>query len=619
MLEKAIYENSIGQTIEFGKPPFFLNYSDLRNYRWQYESINNKVVSFKKGITEKPFPVQIAVPAGEDADEVKNRIYEVFEYDIKKNVRGKLYVGDYYIRCNIIESRKSAYLENKNMSKMDFVLVMDSETWIKENEIPFVKSELMDVVDFAVYGKTEDYISIAEDGTLGLTAQRKDDAVVSAIINTLPLCSYGDAHDVLYRQQEGTWGINKQVEVIGVDLSEAELLIDSDFTTYRIELQHAASDVYFCNVLDDHVDEISFAENIEQQEGFTIESTLTESTNVFVEMHGTSEGVQNFKLRCVPENAKNDYEYWAGFTNDELSAFTNYELQYGFNLEQQQEIKFELPDPLYEGDSIQCIEGVWQVIRSGKSSNLDAKYAEALDNLMSYAGFTAIYTVGDAPYLKASFKSKEWRNNRVSNTDILHLPLMECVNVYGDYAYIRVKSTKTGIKIHYVYEEAYFYELDSDAQAFFAELESYDDVKKIIVADPLIDNDFGSSDYPKGYNWGYYNQQIQSESIISDALISAPFKLIIYGQCHEPEIIINNHTYKILDTIERGEYVIVDSAEKTITKYCANGATENIFNKRYKEQSIFEPIAEGANEIIWNREFSFDLILMDERSEPKWT
>lgn len=617
MLEKAIYENSIGQTIEFGKAPYFLNYNDLRNYRWQYESINNKVISFTKGITEKNLPVQI-VSNAEDAYEARNRIYEVFEYDVKKNVRGKLYVGDYYIRCNIIESRKTAYLENKNLSKMDFMLVTDSETWIKESKVPFVKTELMDVVDFAVYGKTEDYISIAEDGTLGLTATRKNDEVVSAAINTLPLCSYGDVQDVLYRQQEGAWGINKQVEVISVDLPEAELLIDSDFNTYRIDLQHTASDVYFCNVLDDHVSEISFAENIEQQEGFTIESTLTGSTNVFVEIYGTAEGVQNFKLRCVPENTNNDYEYLAGFTNDELSAFTNYELRYGINLEQQQEIEFALPDPLYEGDSIQCINGVWTVIRSGETSNLDATLATALDNLMSYAGFTAIYTVGDAPFLKASFKSKEWRNNRVSNTEILHLPLKECVNVYGDYAYIRVKNTTTGIKIHYVYEEAYFYELDADAQAFFAEVESYDDVKKIIVTDPLIDVDDGSGDYPKGYDWGYYNPTTKSESIISDALISAPFKLIIYGKCHEPEIIINQHTYKILDTIERNEYVIVDSAEKTITKYCANGTTENLFNKRYKEQSIFEPIGEGANEISWNREFSFDLILIDERSEPKW-
>lgn len=618
MLEKAIYVNSIGETIEFGKPPFFLNYSDLRNYRWQYESINNKVVSFKKGITEKPFPVQIVVPEGEDAVEVKNRIYEVFEYDVKKNVRGKLYVGEHYIRCNIIESKKSAYLENKNMSKMDFVLVTDSETWIREMKIPFVKSEVMDVEDFAIYGKTKDFISVAEDGTLGLTATRKNDEVVSATISTLPLCSYGDMQDVLYKQNEGTWGVEKRSEVISVDLSKAELLIDSDFNTYRIELQHTASEEYRCNKLADHVSEISFKENIEQQEGFTIESTAGK-TNVFVEIYGTAEGVQNFKLRCVPENTNNDYDYLAGFTNDELSAFTNYELRYGINLEQQQEIEFALPEPLYEGDSIQCIEGVWTVIRSGESSNLDATLATALDNLMSYAGFTAIYTVGDAPYLKASFKTKEWRNNRVSNTNILHFPMKEFAQVLGDHAYIRVKKAITGIKIHYVYEEAYFYELDSDAQAYFAELESYDDVKKIIITDPLIVNDFSSSDYPKGYTWGYYNPKAKSEIISNDSLISSSFKMIIYGKCHEPEIIINNHVYKILDTIERNEYVIVDSAEKTITKYCANGKTENLFNKRFKEQSIFEPIAEGSGEMTWNREFSFDLILMDERSEPKWT
>lgn len=620
MLEKAIYVNSIGQTIEFGKPPYFLNYSSIRNYRWQYESMNDKVVSFFKGITEKPFPVQIVVPVGEDADAVKNKIYEVFEYDIKKNVRGKLYVGDYYLKCNIIESKKSAYLENEKTAKMDFVLVADSEDWIRETKVPFIKSELMDAVDFSVYGKTRNYISVAENGTLGMTATRKNDKVTSATIHTLPLCSYEDVQDVLYKQPEGAWGIEKRSEVISVDLSKVELLIDSDFNTYRIGLQRTASEDYRCNKLADHVSEITFAENIEQQEGFTIESTLTGSTNVFVEIYGTSEGVQNFKLRCVCENSNNDNDYLSGFTNEELEAYTYNELRYGINLtsSQQQEIEFALPDPLYEGDSIQCIDGVWTVIRSGKKSSLDAALVNALDNLMSYAGFTAIYTVGDSPFLKASFKSTEWRNNRVSNTEILHLPLKEFAQVYVDFAYVRVKNTTTGIKIHYVYDEAYFYELDADAQAFLSEVESYDDLKQIIVTDPLIDNDFGSSDYPKGYNWGYHNPKTKGETISNESFISAPFRLIIYGKCHEPEIIINNHTYKIMDTIERGEYVIVDSAEKTITKY-SKGRTENLFNKRYKEQSIFEPIAAGASDISWNREFSFDLILMDERSEPKWT
>lgn len=628
MLENAVYVNSIGEKIEFGKPPYFLNYNDLRNYRWQYASVNNKVTSFFKGITEKPFPVQIVVPADADADAVKNRIYEVFEYDVRNNIRGKLYVGDYYIKCNIIESKKSAYLESEKAAKMDFVLVTDSEDWIRESKEGFIKSELVDVVDFTVYGKTQKYISVAENGTLVMSATRKNGEVASANIRTLPLCSYDDDSDVLYKKPDGAWCVEKRSEVISVDLSKAELLIDSvsdtDYKTYKIELQREASDEYSCNVLADHVSEITFDENIGYKEGYAIESTgiqgASQKTNVFLEICGTAEGVQNFTLRCVTSNWNNNNDYYADYTNEELSAYTNYELRYGINLtsDKQKEIGFALDMPLYEGESIRCINGKWNIFKHVGVFELSPTLANELNNLVTYYGFTAIYTVGDSPFLKAYFKSEEWRNNRVSNKEILNLPLKEFVQVYGNYAYIRVRETTTGIKLHYKYKEVYAYELDADAQAFFARVEGYDDVKQIIVNDPLIDNDFGSSDYPRGYNWGYYNPKTKSETINNESFMASAFRLIIYGKCHEPEIIINNHTYKIMDTIERDEYVIVDSAEKTITKYCGS-RTENIFHKRYKEQSIFEPIAAGANDISWNREFSFDLILMDERSEPRWT
>ena len=66
------------------------------------------------------------------------------------------------------------------------------------------------------------------------------------------------------------------------------------------------------------------------------------------------------------------------------------------------------------------------------------------------------------------------------------------------------------------------------------------------------------------------------------------------------------------------EYLTIDSMTKTIvlTKY--DGQKENCFHLRNRESYIFEPIPPGENIITWNGAFGFDVILLDERSEPKW-
>jgi hypothetical protein len=50
-----------------------------------------------------------------------------------------------------------------------------------------------------------------------------------------------------------------------------------------------------------------------------------------------------------------------------------------------------------------------------------------------------------------------------------------------------------------------------------------------------------------------------------------------------------------------------------------DGTTVNHFNDRNKASYIFEKIPPGNNAITWPGGFGFDVILMEERSEPKWT
>lgn len=125
-------------------------------------------------------------------------------------------------------------------------------------------------------------------------------------------------------------------------------------------------------------------------------------------------------------------------------------------------------------------------------------------------------------------------------------------------------------------------------------------------------------DYNYDYNYDYAAETGSGVQWYIDHFAPSEFEMIIYGPAVNPLVNINGHTYQIFDTLENGEYVIINSENNTVMKYRSNGTTKNIFDLRGKEESIFEPISGGQNVFSWNGSFGFDLTLFLERSEPKW-
>ena len=125
-------------------------------------------------------------------------------------------------------------------------------------------------------------------------------------------------------------------------------------------------------------------------------------------------------------------------------------------------------------------------------------------------------------------------------------------------------------------------------------------------------------DYPHGYNYDYSRQKSGSQHWYIDHYRSNNFKMTIYGPCANPRITINDHIYQVYDTLEKGEYIVIDSRTKTITKHLSNGTTQNIFAKREKESSVFEPIPSGDLLINWSGAFGFEITVYKERSVPRW-
>lgn len=125
-------------------------------------------------------------------------------------------------------------------------------------------------------------------------------------------------------------------------------------------------------------------------------------------------------------------------------------------------------------------------------------------------------------------------------------------------------------------------------------------------------------DFPFDYKYDY-SVTATSRQIVVDTVKSNNFKLRIYGEALNPAVMINGHSYKVNGIVKAGESLLIDSMTKTITLTTASGTKINWFANRDRANYIFEPIPPGMLSVMYNGSFKFDLIIIEERSEPRWT
>ena len=125
-------------------------------------------------------------------------------------------------------------------------------------------------------------------------------------------------------------------------------------------------------------------------------------------------------------------------------------------------------------------------------------------------------------------------------------------------------------------------------------------------------------DYPFDFDFDYLTDAA-STVLTNPGFVASNFKLIIYGACSNPTINIAGHTYQVNCDVGANEYLTIDSTTKKIFVTKNDGSVVNHFNDRNKQSYVFEKIPAGMNDVTWDGDFGFDIILMEERSEPKWT
>ena len=105
---------------------------------------------------------------------------------------------------------------------------------------------------------------------------------------------------------------------------------------------------------------------------------------------------------------------------------------------------------------------------------------------------------------------------------------------------------------------------------------------------------------------------------------ASAFVMTIYGPVSSPQITIGDNIYELTGSIPPGGYVRVSSINRTITLVDADGDVSSVFDWGVRGSGrgggnyIFERIAPGDQEVSWPSSFTFDLELIEERSDPTW-
>lgn len=133
---------------------------------------------------------------------------------------------------------------------------------------------------------------------------------------------------------------------------------------------------------------------------------------------------------------------------------------------------------------------------------------------------------------------------------------------------------------------------------------------KYTPGDGFLDHPF---DFP--YDFTSPSKIRQLENI---GFTDSDFKLIIYGEVTDPTIYIGGYEYSVTGHIGAREYLEIDSRAKTVVLVQNNGERVNWFRYRNKENYIFKKMPAGISSVSWQGTYRFDVVLFEERSEPKW-
>lgn len=123
-------------------------------------------------------------------------------------------------------------------------------------------------------------------------------------------------------------------------------------------------------------------------------------------------------------------------------------------------------------------------------------------------------------------------------------------------------------------------------------------------------------DFNYDFPYDYLPKSLRKE-FNNISIFDTDFILRIFAPCENVNIKIGDNFYKVNTSLEKKEYLEINSKNKTIFKF-TNKKYENVFHLRDRDNYIFKKIKGGLNKVSWNSKNGFDLIIFHKRSGFLW-
>lgn len=133
------YINSKNEKIDFKSDTYRLMSTDLWDSEWEYDktergALGTQINSFYKNLKEKELEFMVRGKSNAEYKDALNNLISVIDYDTANNQKGKLYVNDYYIPCNLINVEHEKWERNLTFHPVTVKLVAEKLSWVKPNK-----------------------------------------------------------------------------------------------------------------------------------------------------------------------------------------------------------------------------------------------------------------------------------------------------------------------------------------------------------------------------------------------------------------------------------------------------------------------------------------------------
>ena len=126
--------------------------------------------------------------------------------------------------------------------------------------------------------------------------------------------------------------------------------------------------------------------------------------------------------------------------------------------------------------------------------------------------------------------------------------------------------------------------------------------------------------YPLKYPWRYPNRRT-SGVIYQKHIKPCDFIITITGPVRNPIVKIGKLQYGFTGELRNNEYIVINSRQGFIRKYLDGVSTSqyiDIYDDRTRHNDIYHKLPRGTLNVQWTGEFAFSVVVIEERSFPKW-